>query len=313
MPRQLPPYLRSRALFLIGRHGMTAEAAAREIGVNVNTVRAWWHEHRLANDIPPAQRPHPAKVRQAALRLVFHDQLTPDEAAKALRVKPGVVQHWANQHRKRNQLLPPERGHPDALREEALRLVIEQGLSSARAAREVGVPPGTVAHWAKEHRKASGLPPIKARHRAEVKQEAVRLVIEDGLTYAQAALRTGTSETAVGQWAKEHRARHNLPPPSKGHPEHIREEALRLVLEDGLSRTQAAKQTGAHTSTVEKWAARHIHELHGNPAELQALAIRLATQRNQPLPDIATRLRIPLGALVRWLHDDHRAKRGKHR
>ncbi|EFV13411.1 hypothetical protein [Segniliparus rugosus] len=311
MPKQHPPHVRARALFLIGRQGLTAEAAAREIGVNTQTVRAWWHDHRTAHGIAPAVRRHSPEVKQAALRLVVHDGLAPADAAKALGIKAGIVSHWANEHRKAQCLPPPEQGHPEHVRREALRLVFEHGRSSAQAAREVGVPTQTVAHWANEHRKTHGLPPAKARHPEHARREAVRLVLENGLTCARAAERVGASETSVGLWAKEHRALHSIPPTRRGHPEHVHREAVRLVLEDGLSRAQAAKQTGAHTGTVERWVQLSLRELHRDPGQLQALAARLAVHRNQPLPDIAKRLRIPLGDLARWLSDDHRAKRGK--
>ncbi|ADG97621.1 helix-turn-helix domain protein [Segniliparus rotundus DSM 44985] len=66
--------------------------------MNVQTVRAWWHEHRRANGIPPAQRAHPPETKHAALRLVLEDGLTPTQAARQTGAHPAAIRKWA-QHR----------------------------------------------------------------------------------------------------------------------------------------------------------------------------------------------------------------------
>ncbi|MGL6235822.1 MAG: helix-turn-helix domain-containing protein [Segniliparus sp.] len=142
--------------------------------------------------------------------------------------------------------------YSDELHEAATRRVLEEGLTLRAAATAVGASRSTISRWVRLWRAEHGFateqrPP---RHGADwQKHEAVRLVLEEGLTFAGAARKTGVTPPTVRKWTHEAR-----PAPKRGDSsQRAQAEAMRLMAEEGLGPRQVARQLGLSVSVVAAW------------------------------------------------------------
>ncbi len=84
-------------------------------------------------------------------------------------------------------------------RQEAVKLVTEQGLSLSEASRRLGIPKGTLGHWVAMSRKKGEAVPAGNRTVAELEQENARLRQD----LAEARLEREILKKAMAYFAKE--------------------------------------------------------------------------------------------------------------
>ena len=89
--------------------------------------------------------------------------------------------------------------YPIEFRSEAVKLVLEQGLSQGEAARQLGLPKGTVANWVMAAKTGGEKPAPGARTVAELEAENTRLRKE----LAEARLERDIVKKATAYFARE--------------------------------------------------------------------------------------------------------------
>lgn len=72
----------------------------------------------------------------------------------------------------------------------------------------------------------------KAKYTNEFKFDAVKLVVEDGLSQAEVARRLGVTANSIGDWVKSYRKDKEHAFPGKGHQTPEQEEIRRLKKEN---------------------------------------------------------------------------------
>ena len=86
----------------------------------------------------------------------------------------------------------------------------------------------------------------------EFKEQAVRLVTEQGLTMAQAARDLGINDNLLSRWKKEFEAQGNLAFPSQGQPHDVELARLRREVEVLRQEREILKKAVAIFSQAEK-------------------------------------------------------------
>jgi len=104
--------------------------------------------------------------------------------------------------------------HSDQTRKEAIRLVIEDGLSVAKASRLSGVPRSTLDRWVKQRSRTS--PPKKKTPHPEADREAlVRLVVERKIPVTVVARWGDVPRTTLNTWVVEAHPTYRMTRPRK--------------------------------------------------------------------------------------------------
>ena len=122
------------------------------------------------------------------------------------------------------------------------------------------VSDASISAWVRRRREESGFPTPRnpSRRRTErQKFEAVRLILDEGRTFAGAAREVGVAPSTARRWA--HEAQQQAPRTTSQRANAslgAQAEALRLVAEEGFGPRQVARQLGLSLSAVVGWV-RH--------------------------------------------------------
>ncbi|ERG69143.1 helix-turn-helix domain-containing protein [Segniliparus rugosus] len=229
------------------------------------------------------------------------------------------------------QLDAPRRAHPARrkhnaesralARRTAVQLHLADKVPVKDLAPKFGVTPETIRLWVRNHLKAQGLYERRQRNEAphSMKAEAARLVVAGSHSVAQLAEKYGYHPTTVARWVREHRSAEGIPKPNRPKvPDEVRLKTLRLIFQEGLSPTVAARQSGVSSNTAHQWAARYKAEhgapipkydrgpRHCYPPELKAEAIRLVFTEGKRVSQAALALAVPVATARTWAEEHQR-------
>lgn len=206
-------------------------------------------------------------------------------------------------------------------RHAAVQLHLMDKVPVAELAAKLSVTPETVRLWVRNHVRQRGAPGSEQRSGApaSVKAEAASLVLSGSHNIGQLAEKYGYHPTTVARWVREHRTAAGLPKPSRRKvPDAVRSNTLRLIFEEGVPPTIAARRCGVSSNTAHVWASRYEIE-HGAPIpkydrgarrpyppETKAEAIRLIFDEGKRVSQAASELSVPVATARTWAEDHQR-------
>ncbi|MGL6234497.1 MAG: hypothetical protein ACRC20_04070 [Segniliparus sp.] len=216
----------------------------------------------------------------------------------------------------------PDSPSPTATgRQNAVRLHLVDKVPVSELAAKFSVTPETVRLWVRNHLKQHGAydPRRRSGAPASTKAEAARLAISGSHSVVQLAEKYGYHPTTVARWVREHRAAAGMPKPSRQKvPDEVRLRTLRLIFEEGLAPTIAARHCGVSSNSAHVWASRYRAEhgtpipkydrsvRHPYPPETKTEAIRLIFDRGKRVSQAASELAVPVATARVWAEDHQR-------
>ncbi|MEF3112388.1 helix-turn-helix domain-containing protein [Streptomyces chrestomyceticus] len=224
---------------------LSVAALCREFGytrtVTIRVLEAHGVQIRKHTELKKPLVPQALKLAKAGW--------TDDEIASQLGVCRATVSNWKRAAGVSGKI--GRRGCPEEIRERAIRLVIEQGWSASRAAKEVGYSEISVRRWIRSAGLGTGKPGPKRS--TVLFQKAIDLATSTNWPPRKIAEHIGATEPTIRRWLREAGVELSATHPKARAPDKVVARAVELYDKHGLSVREVAVRIGRPSSTVWTW------------------------------------------------------------
>ena len=199
-------------------------------------------------------------IKSLCNKAVSYYNIPIPQLSKVLQIKYSTLYKWINKYKEENDI-PIKQSHPQKLKDQAIKMNSEEGMTSVQIAEKLEVPRGTIFDWIRQHKMEHNIP-VQTRQSYSQKQrdKVIKMVIKKGITQRQAARMLNVSEDKISSWVRQHRREHNIPKQRRSYSQEEIDKAIKMIIEEGMTEKQTAQKLKIPQGTISQWAHRYKKE-----------------------------------------------------
>ena len=302
---------KDKAIRMRVKEGMTLKEVEKILKAPKNTLSTWVNQDKRKNNIH-VQSHYPQWLRNKAVRMVIGNGMTPKAVAEELDISKEAVSKWVYQYKKKHNM-PMRKPYSQKFKNALVKMVTEVHIDIGKVAKRFNVPRVTLSRWV--HQYGSEYIIKKQVQARELKNQAIKMVIEDNISEVQVAKDLKISRGTISSWIYQHRKKHNIPVHKISYSQEQKDKAIEKVIVQGLSIKAVAKELRASESSVSSWIRQHkeendieVKKIEYYPSELKEEAIEMMIEDKMRVAQVAKKLDVSKDNLRRWFREYNKNK-----
>ena len=297
--------VRDQAIEMVMKKNMEVSQVAEIIGVPKTTVSHWISRHKEKHNISKAQ-PYSQELKDQVIKMVVKDKVTEKQVAKILKVSIGFISKLVNQYRREHNI-PIRKTYSRELKNEAVRMVIEDGISNAQVAKDLEISESSLSAWVVLFKRKHNIK-VRTAYSPELKDQAMKMVIEDNIDEMQVAKDLKVSRRTVSRWVYRHRKKHNILVYKVSYSQEQRNEAIEMIVKNKMTMKKVAEKLNVTRFTIYDWVHQYekehdyliIRNRHYSQ-EIVDETVEMVIEDRMPVAQVAKDFDISESTLFRWI------------
>ena len=301
---------KDKVIKMVIEEKIEVEKISKELDIPIATILKWIIQHRKKYKIP-VKGLYSEELKERAINMVIKGNMNTVEVGKELGVSSNSVSFWVSQYKKKNNI-PIKTPYPQELKNNAIQKVIK-GENAKQVAKDLDISVVTLRGWVARYVKENNIQRSKP-YSDTPKKRAIEM-FKDNMTVKQIAEELNTSENTVSSRIVQYKRENNIPiKTQRAYSKEVRDEAIKMAIEDKIKITQIAKKLDISKNTVYSWVYHHkkrqgleIRKKEYYPPELRDEAIEMVIKDKMDIAQVAQNLEVHKSDVFRWLRK-HRKK-----
>ena len=303
---------KSKVIKMVIEEKVEIEKISKDLDIPVTTILKWITQYRKKYKIP-VEGLYSQELKERAINMVIKGNMNTVQTGKQLGVSTSTVSFWVRQYKKENNI-HISTPYPQELKNRAIQRVLK-GEDTKQVAKDLSMSVVTLYGWVAQYVKENNIQRSKP-YSEMLKKRAIEM-FKDNMTVKQIAEELNTSENTVSSWVIQYKREHNIPiKTQKAYSKEVRDEAIKMAIEDKIEITQIAKNLDVSKNTVYSWVYHHkkrqgleIRKKEYYPLELREEAIEMVIEDKMDIAQVVKDLEIPEKDLLRWLRRDRKKEK----
>ena len=212
--------------------------------------------------------------------------------AKLLQIKYTTFYGWVNKYREENSIPPIKPSHSQKLKNQAIKMSVEDGMTGTQIAERLGIPRDTVIHWIRPYKKE-----LYQRHQ-KLKDKAIEM-FKSGINATKIAEELKVPARTVAHWIRPYKE--DVPKRiRRSYSQETKDEVIELF-KSGMKVSQIAKELEIPASNIHDWVYPYKKEIDQKRQKIKDQAIEMFKSGISVIK-IAEELKIPEQTVSNWLH-----------
>lgn len=280
---------------------------AKLLQIKYQTFYDWINKYKEENDIPTKQ-PHLQKLKDQVIKMSIKDRMTGVQIAKKLNISESTVNGWIHQYRKEYNIpVQTLRSYSQEQKDEAVKMVIKDGITIKQVAEQLNIPESTLSNWVHQYKKKNNIAML-TYYSKEKKAIAIQMVINDRIPQKQVAKMLDIPAGTISRWIHQHRKKYNIPKQRHYYSQKLKDRAIEMVIEDDMTAKQVAKLLGVDESALAGWVRKHsrkynipVRKRRVHSQKLKDKAIKMVVKGRMAPKKVAKLLKIPKATISFWV------------